>query len=76
VQVPVGITDNSAPEAGPSEPGADRSIPKSRSSTPHHEASNNVPTPLDEDNVEEDDLLGEDLVDTEPCPSTQVWMLM
>jgi hypothetical protein len=35
----------------------------SRSSAPHQEASNDALAPMDEDNVEEDDLLGEDQVD-------------
>jgi hypothetical protein len=40
-----------------------RSTPESRPSTPHQEASNDAPTPMDEDNVEGDNLLGEALVD-------------
>jgi hypothetical protein len=37
--------------------------PKSIFSTPHQEASNDAPTPVDKDNIEEDDLLVVDLVD-------------
>jgi hypothetical protein len=42
--------------------------PESRPFAPHQESSNDTPTPMDEDNVEEDDLLGEDLVDYEASP--------
>jgi hypothetical protein len=37
-------------------------------SAPHQEASNDVPTPVDEDKNEKDDLLGEDLVDYGTSP--------
>jgi hypothetical protein len=53
---------------GPSEPSADRSTPESGLSTPHQEASNDMPTPIDEYNIKEDDLLREDLVDYGASP--------
>jgi hypothetical protein len=47
-----------ASKAGQSAPGADRPPSESGPSAPHQEASNDTPT-----SMEEDDLLGEDLVD-------------
>jgi hypothetical protein len=63
VQHPTGMADNPAKKAGPSAPGADRPIPESGPSAPHQDASDDVPTPM-----EEDDLLGEDMVDYEASP--------
>jgi hypothetical protein len=63
VQHPAGMADSLANKVGQSAPGADRPTPESRPSAPHQDASNNVPTPM-----EEDDLLGEDLVDYEASP--------
>jgi hypothetical protein len=60
VQHPAGMADSLANKAGPSAPGAERPTPKSGPSTPRQDASDDAPTP-----VEEDDLLGEDLVDYE-----------
>jgi hypothetical protein len=37
-------------------------------SAPHQDASNNVPAPMDEENIEDDDLLGEDLVEYGASP--------
>jgi hypothetical protein len=37
-------------------------------SKPHQEPSKDTPTPMDEDNVEEDNLLGKDLVDYGASP--------
>jgi hypothetical protein len=54
------MADNLANKVGQSAPGADRSTPESGPSAPSQDASDNVPTPM-----EEDDLLGEDLVDYE-----------
>jgi hypothetical protein len=68
VQVHACTVDRPAPAAGPSEPGADHPTPESGPSAVHQESSNNTPTPMDEDNVEEDDLLGDDLVDYEASP--------
>jgi hypothetical protein len=68
VHVDVGTAGSPALEARSSEPGADRSTPKSGPSAPHQEACNDAPTPMDEDNIEEDDLLGEHLVDYEASP--------
>jgi hypothetical protein len=63
VQHPSGMTDNPAGKAGPSAQGADRPTPESGPSTLHQDASDDVSTPM-----EEDDLLGEDLVDYEASP--------
>jgi hypothetical protein len=63
VQHSADMTDSTAKKAEPSAPGADRPTPKSGPSTPHQDASDDVPTPM-----EEDDLLGEDLVDYEASP--------
>jgi hypothetical protein len=63
VQHPAGMTDNLAKKDGPSTQGANRPTPKSGPSAPHQEASDDVPT-----SMEEDDLLGEDLVDYEASP--------
>jgi hypothetical protein len=63
VQHPAGMADNPAGKAGPSTQGADRPTPESGPSAPHQDASDDVPTPM-----EEDDLLGEDLVDYEASP--------
>ena len=54
------MADNLAKKDGPSTQGADRPTPESRPSVPHQDASDDVPT-----SMEEDDLLGEDLVDYE-----------
>jgi hypothetical protein len=63
VQHPAGTADSLASKAGQSALGADRPPPESGSSAPHQEASNDMPT-----SMEEDDLLGEDLVDYEASP--------
>jgi hypothetical protein len=60
VQHPAGMADSLANKAGQSAPGADRPTLESGPSAPYQDASNDVPTPM-----EEDDLLGEDLVDYE-----------
>jgi hypothetical protein len=60
MQHPTGMADSLAGKVGPFAQGADRTTPKSRPSAPHQDASDDVPTP-----VEEDDLLGENLVDYE-----------
>jgi hypothetical protein len=57
------MADNLANKAGQSAPGVDRPTPESEPSAPHQDASDDVPTPM-----EEDDLLGEDLVDYEASP--------
>jgi hypothetical protein len=46
----------------------DRPILESGPSTPRQNAFDNVPTPMEEDNTEEDDMLGEDLVDYGASP--------
>jgi hypothetical protein len=58
VQHPAGMADNPAKKDEPSTQGADRPTPESGPSAPHPDASDDVPT-----SMEEDDLLGEDLVD-------------
>jgi hypothetical protein len=63
VQHPAGTTDSLASKVGQSAPGADRPPSKSGPSAPHQEASNDIPT-----SMEEDDPLGEDLVDYEASP--------
>jgi hypothetical protein len=60
VQLSVGMVDSPAIKAGPSAQGADRLTPESGPSALHQDTSNDVPTPM-----EEDELLGEDLVDYE-----------
>jgi hypothetical protein len=63
VQHPAGMADNLANKAGQSALGADRPTPESGPSAPHQDASDDIPT-----SMEEDDLLGEDLVDYEASP--------
>jgi hypothetical protein len=63
VQHPAGMVDSLANKAGQSAPGADCSTPVSGPSSPHQDASDDIPT-----SMEEDDLLGEDLVDYEASP--------
>jgi hypothetical protein len=63
VQHPAGMADNPAKKAGPATEGADRLTPESGPSAPHQDASDDVLT-----SMEEDDLLGEDLVDYEASP--------
>jgi hypothetical protein len=63
VQHVAGMADSLASKAGQSAPGADRPPPESGPSAPHQEASNDMPTSMEEDN-----LLGEDLVDYEASP--------
>jgi hypothetical protein len=63
VQHPTGTADNPIGKAGPSAQGADRLTPESGPSALHQYAYNDVLTPM-----EEDDLLGEDLVDYEASP--------
>jgi hypothetical protein len=63
VQHPAGMADSLANKAGQSALGADRPTPESGPSAPHQDASDDMPAP-----IEEDDLLGEDLVDYEASP--------
>jgi hypothetical protein len=60
VQHPAGMADSLVNKARQSAPGADRPPLESGPSAPHQDASDDVPTPM-----EEDDLLREDLVDYE-----------
>jgi hypothetical protein len=57
------MEDSLANKARQSAPGADRPTPESGPSAPHQDASNDVPTSMEEDN-----LLEEDLVDYEASP--------
>jgi hypothetical protein len=64
------MADNLANKARQFAPGADHLTPESGPSAPHQDASDDVPTTM-----EEDDLLGEDLVDYEAsleCPGMDV----
>jgi hypothetical protein len=63
VQHPAGMADSPAKKAGLATEGADRPTPESGPSTPHQDASDDVHT-----SMEEDDLLGEDLVEYEASP--------
>jgi hypothetical protein len=63
------MADSPTKKAGPSALGADRPTPESGPSAPHQDASDDVPTPM-----EEDDLLGEAWSTTKLLQSTQVWM--
>jgi hypothetical protein len=63
VQHPTCMADSPAKKAGPATKGADHPTPESGPSAPHQDASDDVPT-----SMEEDDLLGEDLVDYEASP--------
>jgi hypothetical protein len=58
VQLSADMADNLAIKAGPSVQGTDRPTPEAGPSALHQDTSNDVPTPIEEDN-----LLGEDLVD-------------
>jgi hypothetical protein len=57
------VADSPAIKAGPSAQGTDSPTPESRPSALYQDTSNDAPTPM-----EEDDLLGEDLVDYEASP--------
>jgi hypothetical protein len=57
------MVDSPAVKARPSTDDTDRPTLESRPSALHQDTSNDVPTPM-----EEDDLLGEDLVDYEASP--------
>jgi hypothetical protein len=57
------MADNPAKKAGLATEGADRPTLEFGPSAPHQDASNDVPT-----SMEEDDLLGEDLVDYKASP--------
>jgi hypothetical protein len=57
------MADSPTKRTGLSTQGADCPTPESGPSAPHQDASDDVPTLM-----EEDDLLGEDLVDYEASP--------
>jgi hypothetical protein len=63
VHHPASMEDSLASKARQSAPGVDHLPSESGPSAPHQEASNDMPT-----SMEEDDLLGEDLVDYEASP--------
>jgi hypothetical protein len=69
VQHPAGMADNLANKVGQSAPGADRPTPESGPSAPHQDASDDVPTPM-----EKDDLLEKTWSTTKLLQSAQVWM--
>jgi hypothetical protein len=60
--------DSPAAEAGPFASIADRPTLESVSSAPRQKASDDTPTPMEEYNTEEDNLLGEDLVNYGALP--------
>jgi hypothetical protein len=62
-QLSAGMADSPAIKAGPSADDTDRPTLESGPSAPHQDTSNDVLTP-----IEEDYLLGEDLVDYEASP--------
>jgi hypothetical protein len=57
------MTNSTTKKTGPSAQGADCPTPESGPSAPHQDTSDDVPTPM-----EEDDLIGEDLVDYKASP--------
>jgi hypothetical protein len=63
VEHPTGMADSPTRKAGPSAQGVDSSTPESGPFALHQDAFNNMLTPM-----EEDDLLGDDLVDYEASP--------
>jgi hypothetical protein len=63
VQHPADMADSPVEKAEPSTHGVNRPTPESGPSAPHQDASDDVPTQM-----EEDDLLGEDMVDYEASP--------
>jgi hypothetical protein len=63
MQHPAGMADSLAKKDGPATEGADRPTPESGPSAPHQDASDDAPT-----SMEEDGLLGEDLVDYKASP--------
>jgi hypothetical protein len=63
VQLYASMVDSPAIKVGSSAQDVDRPTPKAEPSALHHDTSNDVPTPL-----EEDDLQGEDLVDYGATP--------
>jgi hypothetical protein len=62
-QLSIGMTDSPAINTRPSADDTDRPTLESGPSALHQDTSNDVPTPM-----EEDDLLGEDLVDYKASP--------
>jgi hypothetical protein len=63
VQLSTSMIDSPAIKSGSSAQDADRPTPEAEPSTLQQDTSNNVPTPM-----EEDDLQGEDLVDYGATP--------
>jgi hypothetical protein len=62
------MADNPVAKVGPSTFILDHLTLESKLSVPLHNASNDAPTPMEKDNTEEDDLLGEELVDYGASP--------
>jgi hypothetical protein len=67
VQVLVGTVDHPTPAIGPSDSKAYNTCPSPRLSVPHHEAPEDSPVAMGQDG-DNDDLLGEDIVDYETSP--------
>ena len=63
VQFFAGMADSPAIKTGPTVQGADHPTPEAKPSALHQDTSDDVPTPM-----EEDDLQGEDLVDYGATP--------
>jgi hypothetical protein len=57
VQLFAGIADSPAIKTGPTVQGADRPTPEADSSAIHHDTCNDVPTPMEEDDLQEEDLV-------------------
>jgi hypothetical protein len=62
-QLSIGTIDSPVAKSRPSTPIADHPTLEFGLSAPGQNASNDAPTPMEEYNTEDDDLLGEDLVD-------------
>jgi hypothetical protein len=67
-QVSIGMANSLASVVGPSASIADCSTLESEPSTPCQKAFDDAPAPMEEDNIGEYDLLGEDLVDYGASP--------
>jgi hypothetical protein len=52
-----GMADSPAIKTGPTVQGANRTTPEDRSSALHQDTSNDVPTPMEEDNLQGEDLV-------------------
>jgi hypothetical protein len=57
VQLFAGMADSPAIKTGPTVQGADHPTPEAEPSALHQDTSNNVPTPMEEDDLREEDLV-------------------